>query len=99
MIKIECWDDRLDNLADKDFVRQTTIGQTHEFYYDQRQKKSYPKRTFYHLKPSGYFQGYANLHMGNVTGCYYNTQSKVTFNDPQDIKNCIWWGESTKQKK
>ena len=39
-----------------------------------------------HFRPSGYFQGQANLHTGNVTGCYYNPQSKVAFNDSQDTQ-------------
>ena len=31
------------------------------------------------LQLSGYFQGQANLDIGKMTGCNYNTQAKVTF--------------------
>ena len=35
--------------------------------------------------PSGYFQAKLDLSTGNVTGIYYNTQSKVTFSCPQEL--------------
>ena len=34
------------------------------------------------MKPSGYLQGQANLKTGKVARYYYNTQTKVTFEDP-----------------
>ena len=34
------------------------------------------------MKPSGYFQGQANLNTGKVAGYYYNTQTKVAFEIP-----------------
>ena len=36
--------------------------------------------------PSGYFQAKANLQTENVTGCYYDAQSRVTFDCPQDTQ-------------
>ena len=46
------------------------------------QKKETPTLTV----PSGYFQVQAHLLTGNVTGSYYNTQSKVTFDCPWDTQ-------------
>ena len=34
------------------------------------------------LKISRYFQGQANLDTGKVAGYYWNTQAKVTFQNP-----------------
>ena len=78
---MECQDDKVDDLDDKEIVRQTIIEQAQNSYDDQRSEKSNLKRIWDYIKPSDYFQGQANLHTGNVTGCYYSAQSKVIFND------------------
>ena len=86
LIKMECQDHRPDDLHDKDFVRQTIIELAQKSYDDQGSEKTNLKRILDYLKPSGYFQGQANLHTRNVTRCHYNTQSKVAFNQPQDTQ-------------
>ena len=43
LINTECQEDRLDDLHDKDFVKQTTIGQTQRFFDKQRQEKPTPE--------------------------------------------------------
>ena len=81
-----CKDDRLNNLDEKDFARHTIIEQAQKSYDDPRSEKHNLKRIPDYLRPSGYFQGQSNLHAWNVTGCYYNAQTKVVFNDPQDTQ-------------
>ena len=83
LIEMKCQDDRLDNLNGKDFIRQTVIGQAQKFCDEQRSEKPNPKRTMGHARPLGYIQEQANIHMGNVTGCYYGIQTKTIFNDLQ----------------
>ena len=39
-----------------------------------------------HVRPTGYFHGQANFHMGNVIGYSYNTQPRAIFHDIQDTQ-------------
>ena len=52
---MECQDGRLDDLDDKDFVRQAIIEQAQKSYDDQRSEKPKLKRIPDNLKLSGYF--------------------------------------------
>ena len=59
-------------------------------YFDQRHYRPNPQWAPEDLQPSGYFKGQADLHTGNVLGCYYshwyNTPPKVIFQDPQNTE-------------
>ena len=79
-IKTECRDEQLQETDNKDIVRSIMTEQAPNFYDWQRIENP----TF--RGPSGYFQAQVNLQTGNVTGYYYNTQSKVTFNCPWDTQ-------------
>ena len=53
LIKTKFQDNRLDDLDDKDFGKQTIIQQAQKAYDDQRSEKPNIKRILDYLKPSG----------------------------------------------
>ena len=65
----------MDNI---NFARSIMTEQTPHFYDGWRSENPTIR------VPSGYFQAHANLQTGNVTECYYNTHSKITFDCPLD---------------
>ena len=71
----------LQDTDNKPLVRSNMIEQAPNNYNIQEIENS----TF--RVPSGHFQAKANLQTSNVSGCYYNTQSRVTFDCPWDTQS------------
>ena len=76
--KIESNDKQLHNTDYKPFVRSFMEDQAPNHY--KRQDIENPTVGV----PSGYCQANTDLQTGNVIGCYYKTQPRVTFNCPWD---------------
>ena len=70
------------SLNEKHLIRQTIIEPMQDRNDDQRSESCDCNAMPNHLKLSGYFKGQANLDTGKVAGYYYNTQAKVTFENP-----------------
>ena len=79
-VKRESNDKQLQDTDYKHLVRSFMAYQAPN--YHKRQEIENPTLRV----PSGYFQAKTNLQTGNVIGSYYNTQPRVTFDNPWDLQ-------------
>ena len=77
---MESKDKQLQKTDNKPFVRSNMREQAPNYY--NRQEIENPTLGV----TSGYIQAKANSKTGNLTGYYYNTKSRATFDCPLDIK-------------
>ena len=71
--KMECQYRERNGLDGKHLIKKTIIEPTQDRYDDQRSERCYCNEMLDDLKPSGYFQGQANLDMDKVAWYYCNT--------------------------
>ena len=81
-MKMECQNRETKGLDGKHLIRQAIIEPTQDRYDGQRSEKCDCNKMPIDLNLSEYFQGQGKVDTGKVGGYYYNTQAKVTFENP-----------------